>query len=152
MFKSPNNHPIIQSMSKKIIIIILMFIALSVNSKEKSKFYEEGVKNFDRKLYEKAIIDFEKNIVRNPKDIRSYLYLSKIYKYKKNNDEFEKNLNTTLLLDPKNEEALYLLISKKISDGDYDIAQKKLQIFNQSCKTLCKKTNELSQSLKKPKN
>ena len=40
--------------------------------------------------------------------------MAKIHKEKENNQEFEKNLKTVLILDPKNEEALYLLIIKKI--------------------------------------
>lgn len=139
-------------MNKKfIIIVILIFVTFSANTKENSKYYEKGIKNFESKLYEIAKSNFEKNIVRNPKDVQSYLYLSKIYKIKKKNDEFEKNLNTVLLLEPKNEEALYLFISKKINDGDYEIAQKKLQIFNQYCKTLCDKKFQLNKLVKKSK-
>ena len=102
-----------------------------------------------KKKFDQAKIYFEKNIVRNPKDFRSYLYLSKIYKIKNINDEYEKNLNTTLLLDPKNEEALYMLISKKFNDGDYDLAKKKFEIFKRSCKKLCEKKVELSNLIKK---
>ena len=153
MFKLQNNRQITRSMNKKfIIIVILIFVTFSANTKENSKYYEKGIKNFENKLYDIAKSNFEKNIVRNPKHVQSYLYLSKIYKLKKKNDEFEKNLNTALLLEPKNEEALYLFISKKINDGDYEIAQKKLKIFNQSCKTLCDKKFQLNKLVKKSEN
>ena len=102
-------------MSKKIIILFFLtffYNNIDVNSEENSRFFDLGEKIFEKKKYDQAKIYFEKNIVRNPKDFRSYLYLSKIYKIKNTNDEYEKNLNTTLLLDPKNEEALYMLISK----------------------------------------
>ena len=32
-----------------------------------------------------------------------------------------------------------MLITKKIIDGDYNLAKKKFDIFNQSCKKLCEK-------------
>ena len=152
MFKSLNNRLIIPSMSKKIIILfVLTFFNnnIGVNSEENSSFFDLGEKIFEKKKYDQAKIYFEKNIVRNPKDFRSYLYLSKIYKIKNINDEYEKNLNTTLLLDPKNEEALYMLISKKFNDGDYDLAKKKFEIFKRSCKKLCEKKVELSNLIKK---
>ena len=152
MFKLPNSHRIIPSMSKIIVILVIsIFINANAKAKENLKFYNEGKINFEKKLYEKAKINFEKNIVRNPKDINSYLYLSKIYKFKKQNDEFEKNLNTVLLLEPKNEEALYMLVTKKLADGDFKLAQKNFEIFKQSCKKLCGKKIELSNLIKKSK-
>ena len=153
MFKLPNNHPIIQSMSKKIIyLIIIFFVSLNINAQEKTNFFTKGKKNFEKKLYDEAKINFEKNIVREPRDSASYLYLSKIFNIKKQSAEFEKNLNTVLLLDPKNEEALYMLITKKMTDGDYNLAKKKFDIFKQSCKKLCEKKIELNNLIKKSKN
>jgi len=155
MFKLPNNHPIILSMSKKIIILfILIFFDnnIEANSKENSRFFDQGKKDFEKGKYDESKINFEKNIVRNPKDFKSYLYLSKIYKIKKINDKYEKNLNTTLLLEPKNEDALYMLVSKKLTDGDYDLAKRKFEIFKKSCKKLCDKKIELSNLIKKSKN
>jgi len=155
MFKLPNNHLIILSMSKKIIFLfILIFFDnnINVNSKENLRFFDQGKKNFEKEKYDQAKLYFEKNLVRNPKDFKSYLYLSKIYKIKKINDEYEKNLNTTLLLEPKNEDALYMLVSKKLTDGDYDLAKKKFEIFKKSCKKLCYKKIELSNLIKKYRN
>jgi len=154
MFKLQNSHQIILSMNKKIILIaILVFFNtnINVNSGENSKFFNQGKKNFEKKKYEESKIDFEKHLVRNPKDLHSYLYLSKIYKFKKENDEYEKNLNTVLLLEPKNEDALYMLVSKKLADGDYKSAKKNFEIFKQSCKKLCEKKNELNNSIKNSK-
>ena len=141
-------------MSKKIIILFVLtfFNNIGVNSEENSSFFDLGEKIFEKKKFDQAKIYFEKNIVRNPKDFKSYLYLSKIYKIKKVNDEFEKNLNTTLLLEPKNEDALYMIVSKKLTDGDYDLAKKKFEIFKKSCKKLCDKKIELSNLIKKSKN
>jgi len=142
-------------MSKKIIFLfILIFFDnnINVNSKENLRFFDQGKKNFEKEKYDQAKLYFEKNLVRNPKDFKSYLYLSKIYKIKKINDEYEKNLNTTLLLEPKNEDALYMLVSKKLTDGDYDLAKKKFEIFKKSCKKLCYKKIELSNLIKKYRN
>ena len=142
-------------MSKKIIFLfILIFFDNNIyaNSKESLKLFDQGKKNFENEKYDQAKLYFEKNLVRNPKDFKSYLYLSKIYKIKKINDEYEKNLNTTLLLEPKNEDALYMLVSKKLTDGDYDLAKKKFEIFKKSCKKLCYKKIELSNLIKKYRN
>lgn len=155
MFKLLNNHPIIRSMSKKIIILLILIVfnyKTNVNSQENSRFFNLGEKNFKKEEYDEAKINFEKNIVRYPKDFKSYLYLSKIYKIKKINDEYEKNLNSTLLLDPKNEDALYMMVSKKLTDGDYDLAKKKFEIFKNSCEKLCEKKTELRNLIKKSKN
>ena len=60
MFKSPNNHPIIQSMSKKIIYLItIFFVSLNINAQEKTNFFTIGKKNFEKKLYDEAKINFE---------------------------------------------------------------------------------------------
>ena len=90
----------------KLIILISFFISLEVNSKE--NFFDEAKKNFDLNKIEESKFLFQRNIVYNPKDAKSYLYLAKIYNIEENEKEEEKNLNTTLLLESKNEEAMYL--------------------------------------------
>lgn len=146
MFKLLNNHQIIQEMTRrfKLINLILFFIIISISNINASEFFEIGKKNFKEKKFEQSRLNFEKDIVRNPKNIKSYLFLAKIHKAKHNKSEFEKNLNTVLLLDPKNEEALYLLIKKKIEDADYDFALLKIQILKKVCKKLCNKINDLN--------
>ena len=62
---------------------------------------------------------FQRDIVFNPKKADSYLYLAKIFKIEENIIKEEKNLNTTLLLDPKNEEALYMLIDIKLKRSNF---------------------------------
>ena len=79
----------------------------------------EGIVLFNKKKFEDAKFKFEKDIVFNPKSEKSYLYLSKIFnKLEKKNLE-ELNLNTVILLNPKNEEALYNLAKLKLSSSDY---------------------------------
>jgi len=131
-----------------IIILVTFFLSFSVFAVE-NNYFELGKKNFDLNQLDKSKFYFEKDIVRNTKNSKSYLYLAKIFKTKKQNDEFEKNLNTVLLLEPKNEEALYYLIIKKINDGDYDLAKKKIEIFSSSCNKMCKKKSELMELINK---
>ena len=59
---------------------------------------------------------FEQDIVFNPKSEFSYLYLAKIYNKEKNDELEEQNLNTVILINPKNEEALYLLTLLKLKN------------------------------------
>lgn len=113
-------------------------------------YFEIGKKNFKEKKFDKAKLNFERDIVRNTKNINSYLYLAKIYQIKKNYSEYVKNINTILLLDPKNEEALYLLIEKKINDGDFDNANMKINLLKKVCRDFCKKINDLEKSKKIP--
>ena len=89
-----------------ITIIAIFFIS---NHSLSENFFNEAKQKFDQKKYEDSKFLFQRNIVFNPKDAESYLYLAKIYKNEENEKEEIKNLNTTLLLDPKNEEAMHLI-------------------------------------------
>ncbi len=149
MFKLPNNLQIILPMNKLLNFFFLIFILFFSISASEINFFELGKVEFKKNNMEKARLFFEKDIVRNPKNKDSYIYLAKIYKKQKNIDEFEKNLNTALLLDPKNEEALYFLILQKIKDGDFDFADKKVKIFEKVCSNMCQKTKELKKKIKK---
>ena len=88
----------------KYIIFTILTLTFSNINAEISNF-EKGKSFFDKKKYDLAKFKFEKDIVFNPKNENSYLYLAKIHKYKQDDDQEEKNLNTVILLNPKNEEA-----------------------------------------------
>jgi len=133
------------------LLIFIIIFNIKVNAKENIDYFYLGKENFQNKYLDKAKFYFERDIVRNPKNTKSYLFLAKIYEKKKQEDEFERNLNTVLLLDPINEEGLYILIKKKIKDGDFLIAKKKLDIFKSHCKDLCDKNSELNKIIIKPK-
>jgi len=148
MFILLNNHQITQLMNKVLKIFFLSFVFFLTINANKADFYKLGIIEFDKNNLKAAKLFFEKDIVRNPKNIKSYLFLAKIYKIKKQEDEFEKNLNTVLLLDPINEEALYIFIKKKVKDGDFLIAKNKLDIFKFHCKNLCDKNSELNKIIK----
>ena len=108
-----------------------------------------GKNLFDKKDFEKAKIEFEKSIVSNPKNIDSYIYLSKIFSETKNEQEEEKNIKTALLLDPKNEEALFLMIKLSIKEGDYSVAEANYKIFSSVCTKLCSELKEIDLAIKK---
>ena len=138
-------------MNKIIIVIFICFFSTNLFAKDNSLNFEKGKNFYDKNKIDEAKLNFEKDIVRNTKNIKSYLYLAKIHKKKENSQEFEKNLKTVLILDPKNEEALYLLIIKKIKDADYDYAMEKYKIFSKYCTKLCSKKNEIDRLIKKSK-
>ena len=98
-------------MSKFLKLIGLILLTFSFNSTSFSKenFFNEALELFKKEKYEDARFLFERNIVFNPKDANSYLYLAKIYNQEENQRKEEYNLETTLLIEPDNEEALLML-------------------------------------------
>ena len=90
---------------------------------------------------------FQRNIVFNPKDAKSYLYLAKIYNFEKNEREELKNLKTTLLLDPDNEEAMYMLISIELEKSNFFEVKNLTKKFNVICLTLCEKVKSINERL-----
>ena len=139
--------------NKFIISLILYFVFFSF-SIAKENYYDEAKKKFDKKELEVSKFLFQKNIVFNPKDAKSYLYLAKIFNLEENEKEEEKNLNSTLLLDPANEEAMYMLIKIKLKKSNYAKVQDLKEKFTIICIRLCEKTKEIDKSLKniEPKN
>ena len=107
-------------------------------------YLNEGLKLFKNEKYEEAKFKFEQNIVFNPKSEISYLYLSKIFKNLKDKNLQERNLNTVILLNPKNEEAIYNLAKLKLESSDYQ----KSKEFNEKLKSICKKFCNESKNLK----
>ena len=91
-----------------------------------------------------AKFKFEQEIVFNPKSELSYLYLSKIFNKLDKKILEEQNLNTVMLLNPKNEEAIYLLTLLKIKKSNYSESEKLIKNFKQVCNKLCDKQNELN--------
>ena len=139
--------------NKFVISIILYFIFFRFST-AKENYYDEAIKNFEKKELEASKFLFQKNIVFNPKDAKSYLYLAKIFNLEENEKEEEKNLNTTLLLEPANEEAMYMLINIKLKKSNYSKVQDLKEKFVIICVKLCEKTKEINNTLKniEPKN
>ena len=131
----------------KIFIIYLFLITGGMAIK--SNYFEEGIKFYQKKEFDKSKILFEKDIVFNPKSEKSYLYLAKIFNENNNDEELEINLNNVLLLNPQNDEAIYMLTLLKIKQSDYNQAKELIDRFILVCKTFCSKKNEIQQKLKK---
>ena len=109
-----------------------------------NKFFQEGLALFEDKKFIEAKLKFEQDIVFNPKSEMAYLYLSKIFKNLDKKDLQEQNLKTVILLNPKNEEALYNLAKLKLDSSDYENSNE----LNEKLIILCKKFCSKSQKLK----
>ena len=124
--------------------LFLIFLFLTSNAQaNKSNYFLEAKKLFEKKNFEKSKFLFERDIVFNPKSEISYLYLAKIFNKNENDEEEEINLNNVLLINPKNDEALYMLILIKIKQSDYDGVEKLIKQFTLVCNKFCSKENEI---------
>jgi len=130
-------------------IIITFFLSLIFFEavQASNSYFEKGKKLFDNKKYLDSKFYFEKDIVFNPKSENSYLYLAKIFHKKKKDILEENNLNTVLLLNPKNEEAIYLLTLLNIKNSNFSKAKELIDILNSVCKKMCSSRLELQTKL-----
>ena len=124
------------------IFLNLINFALAENS-----FFENGKIKYKEKKYEESKFLFQRSIVFNPKDQDSYLYLAKIYKFEEDKKEEQKNVNTVLLLDPKNEEANYLLMEIELKKSNYLKVKELAENFSKICNKLCDKRILILESL-----
>jgi tetratricopeptide (TPR) repeat protein len=131
---------------KNLVILFLVILPFEVFAVSIS-YYNQGLKFFNEKDYKEAKYYFEKDIVFNTKNEKSYLYLSKISALNKDSIQQKIYLDTILVLNPKNEEALYLKILLNIEEGDFKKAQESNLIFAKVCKELCSKKNDLSKMI-----
>ena len=130
------------------ILFILLFLSSYVFAKE-SNYFIEGMKHFENKDFDKSKIFFERDLVFNPKSEKSYLYLAKIFMKRENIEEEEINLKNVLLLNPQNDEAIYMLVLIKIEQSDYNVAKELINKFNLVCKSFCSKRKEIESKFKK---
>ena len=114
-----------------------------------SNYFEEGIKLYQEKKFDESKILFERDIVFNPKNEKSYLYLAKIFNEMSNDEEQEINLSNVLLLNPQNDEAIYMLTLLKIKQSDYNEAKELIERFILVCKSFCSKKNEIQEKLRK---
>ena len=75
------------------------------------------------------------------------MYKRQIFNSEKNQKEEEKNLNTTLLLEPNNEEAIYMLIQINLDKSNFSKANELLARLNIVCKNFCSKKEEIEKTL-----
>ena len=138
----------------KLISIFFTLLSLISSASAENSFFEEGIIKYNEKNYEESKFLFQRSIVFNPKDQNSYLYLAKIYKFEDNKREEQKNINTVLLLEPKNEEANYLLMEIELKKSNYSKVKELAENFSKICNKLCDKKTSILKSLEnlEPKN
>ena len=138
----------------KLILCISLFLNFFNLSLAEESFFAEARNKFNEKKLEDSKFLFQRNIVFNPKHAKSYLYLAKIYNFEENEKEEEKNLNTTLLLEPHNEEAMYMLINIYLKKSNYLKIKELKENFSIICSNLCEKIKVIDAALKniEPKN
>ena len=130
------------------ILVIYLFLN-SVGTGKESDYYAKGMEHFKKKEFNKSKIFFERDLVFNPKSEKSYLYLAKIFSEKNNNVQQEINLNNVLLLNPKNDEAIYMLTLIKIEQSNYNQAKELIAKFVLVCESFCSKKNEIQEKMEK---
>ena len=137
-------------------LIILIYIAVSFSNivLSKENFFDEALKMYQNEKYDEARFMLERNIVFNPNDAKSYLYLAKIYNHEENQRKEEFNLETALLIEPDNEEAILMMMKIAIEKSNYDKVKNLSDTFSKVCKNLCDENQEIKESLKNidPKN
>ena len=134
-------------MQKIIKYFLIIFILFNFQAFAKESFFQEAKILFEEGKIEESKFLFQRNIVFNPKDSESYLYLAKIFESEENEIEEEKNINTTLLLEPDNEEAMYMLIDMKLEKSDIKKVEELRDKFKIICNSLCSKIESIEERL-----
>jgi Tfp pilus assembly protein PilF len=132
---------------KLVISIFLVFLSTNI-ALSKENFFNKALKMFKNEKYDEARFLLERNIVYNPKDADSYLYLAKIYNHEENQRKEEYNLETTLLIEPDNEEALLMMMKIALKKSNYSKVKKLSNTFVKVCEKLCDENNQILDSLK----
>ena len=132
----------------KLIGLIFLTVSFSYSSFSKENFFNEALELFKKEKYEDARFLFERNIVFNPKDANSYLYLAKIYNKEEDQRKEEHNLETTILIEPDNEEAILMLMKIALEKSNYKKVKDLSDRFVKVCKNLCDENKDIQESLK----
>tara|TARA_B100002019_G_scaffold193513_1_gene167485 strand:+ start:1064 stop:1516 length:453 start_codon:yes stop_codon:yes gene_type:complete len=138
----------------KILFTFFLVMGISSNAISSEDFFKKGLELFKNKKFDDAKFMFERSIVFNPKDSNSYLYLAKIYNHQEDQDKEEKNLDATLLIEPKNEEAILMLMKIGLKRSNYSKVKDLSKTFTEVCKKLCNENKEILETLAniEPKN
>jgi tetratricopeptide (TPR) repeat protein len=143
-------------MNTKFKLILFFYLAINIFNVAISSenFFGKGLEFYKNKKYEDAKFMFERSIVFNPKNSNSYLYLAKIYNHEKNQNKEERNLETTLLIEPNNEEAILMLMKVALEKTNYSKVKELSERFSKVCKKLCKENEQILKDLEnlEPKN
>jgi len=127
----------------KIIKLLFLIFLMTSSLLAKNQYFDEGINFFKNKKFEKAKFKFEQDIVLNPKNELSYLYLSKIFHNLDKKKLEEQNLNTVILLNPKNEEAIFSLAKLKLESSDYNKSKELNDRLISICNKFCNESNKL---------
>ena len=142
-------------MKKNSKLILLFYLLLNIFSYSyaQENFFNKGLELYKDKNYEDARFMFERGIVYNPKDSKSF-YLAKIYNHQEDQDKEEKNLDATLLIEPDNEEALLMSMKIALERSNYSKVKDLSKTFSKVCKKLCSENKEIQETLAniEPKN
>tara|TARA_Y100000741_G_C18089679_1_gene492209 strand:+ start:34 stop:450 length:417 start_codon:yes stop_codon:yes gene_type:complete len=133
----------------KLLKIIFIFFIINNNLLANTDYFNQGLILYKKNDLEKAKFKFEQDLVLNPKNEKSYLYLSKIFNTQNKKKLEEQNLNTVILLDPKNEEAVFSLAKLKLEKSDYIESKKMIENLLKFCKNYCQKSSELKTQIDK---
>ena len=128
---------------KKIFQIIFIIFFFSSPIYAKTQYLQEGINLYENKKFKEAQFKFEKDIVFNPRSELSYLYLSKIFKNLDKKELQEQNLNTVILLNPKNEEAIFNLAKLKLQNSDYKKSKELNKRLHSVCVNFCDESKKL---------
>jgi tetratricopeptide (TPR) repeat protein len=139
--------------SKNTIIFYLLMNIFNICLSNEN-FFTKGLELYKDKKYEDAKFMFERSIVYNPKDSISYLYLAKIYNHKKEQKKEQKNLETALLIEPNNEEAMLMSMKIALEKSNYSKVKDLSNTFTEICDKLCDENKSVLEALKslEPKN
>jgi Tfp pilus assembly protein PilF len=132
----------------KIISLLFVLVFFTNLASGKENFFDEALKMYQDKKYDEARFMLERNIVFNPKDAKSYLYLAKIYNHEEDQRKEEYNLDTALLIEPNNEEAILMLMKIALEKSNYSKVKDLSQTFVKVCEKLCNENDEIQKSLK----
>ena len=136
----------------------ILFFYLVINTFNISigseNFFNKGLELYNDKKYEDARFMFERSIVFNPKDSKSYLYLAKIYNVEEDQKKEEKNLEAALLIEPSNEEAILMFMKIALEQSNYSKVKDLSKTFTKVCKKLCEENKGILETLAniEPKN
>ena len=132
----------------KFIFSVFIWSTIAITAIANESFYDEALKMYKEKNYDDAKFLFERNIVYNPKNVESYLYLAKIYNQKEEQNKEEQNLDTVLLLEPSNEEAILMSMKIALKKSNYSKVKNFSETFVKICKKLCDENDSIKESLK----
>ena len=134
-------------LSKLLFVLYFMMNIFNISSANEN-FFNKGLELFKDKKYEDARFMFERSIVFNPKDSNSYLYLAKIYNQQDDQNKEEKNLQSTLLIKPNNEEAILMMMKIGLQKSNYSKVKDLSKKFSKVCKKLCNENKDILETLK----